>query len=98
MNGGGGGAGSTQEEATIETPWTQPAEEVLEALQVAREKGLSPQEVEARRRRHGANRLREMRTKSAWRILLEALGVTLSRRAPVSSSVSQKVRFSGFNF
>ncbi len=71
MNGGGGGAGSTQEEATIETPWSQPAEDVLEALQVAREKGLSPQEVEARRRRHGANRLREMRTKSAWRILLD---------------------------
>jgi P-type Ca2+ transporter type 2C len=49
----------------------RPAAEVLHALGVARERGLSEAEVHARRRRHGPNRLRRAETRSAWSILID---------------------------
>ena len=53
------------------TPWTQPWQEVLEALGVNSAEGLDSQEVEIRRKQHGYNRLRSAKSKSAWAILLE---------------------------
>jgi Ca2+-transporting ATPase len=49
----------------------RPAGEVTAAHGVARERGLTRQEVEARLRRHGPNRLRSTRPRSAWKILLD---------------------------
>lgn len=50
-------------------PWARPAADVLAALDVDPDQGLAPAEVEARRRRHGANVLRRMARVGGWRIL-----------------------------
>ena len=65
-----GGAGARLEEtpAAVEAAWSRPVEEVLEALGVATEHGLSAGEVEERRARHGPNLLRRTRRRSAWQI------------------------------
>jgi Ca2+-transporting ATPase len=55
----------------MENPWTRPGAEVLETYQVSAERGLDDAEIRARRRRFGANRLRSVKTKSAWQILVE---------------------------
>jgi Ca2+-transporting ATPase len=54
----------------IEAPHAASAEAVLAALGATRH-GLSEHEVEARRRRFGPNRLRELRRRSAWSILAD---------------------------
>jgi len=56
---------------TSNKPWAHSSQEVLEGLQVSAESGLSPVEVRRRRRRYGANRLREAKARSAWLILAE---------------------------
>ncbi|MGB5985248.1 MAG: HAD-IC family P-type ATPase, partial [Desulfobacterales bacterium] len=55
---------------TLETPWAQSAQAVLDALKVNPESGLDSQAVARRRRRYGANRLRQIKGRSAWAILL----------------------------
>jgi Ca2+-transporting ATPase len=60
-----------------DSPAREPAEpfhartaaEVLEALEVRPERGLSRDAVRRRRKTHGPNRLRRARRRSAWRIL-----------------------------
>jgi Ca2+-transporting ATPase len=52
-------------------PWCVSAEALLRELGVTPERGLSEAEVHARRRRFGPNRLRQIRPRSAWRILLD---------------------------
>lgn len=54
-----------------EAPWASAPDDVLEALGVSAERGLDPQEAKRRRSRHGPNRLREAKRRSAWRILLD---------------------------
>ncbi len=54
----------------FETPWAEPPEAVLEHLGVQLEAGLSLDEVECRRVRHGWNRLTPPRRARALRILL----------------------------
>jgi Ca2+-transporting ATPase len=51
--------------------WAHPGPEVLRALGVARDRGLTLAEARERRRRFGTNRLRQRRTPGAWRILLD---------------------------
>jgi Ca2+-transporting ATPase len=55
----------------ITQPWLHPIEEVLHALQVESTTGLGPGEVKSREIQHGRNLLREIKLKSAWRILLD---------------------------
>ena len=50
-------------------PWSLPSEEVVKALGVNPEPGLSEAEVRARTARFGPNRLREAATRGAWEIL-----------------------------
>ena len=61
----------TSHDAALEHPWSVPPEEVLSALEVERDEGLSKQEIEQRREKYGPNRLREAETRSAWEILVE---------------------------
>jgi len=49
----------------------QPVQTVLERLEVDPARGLSQDEVTARRREHGPNSLRRARRRSAWSILVE---------------------------
>lgn len=55
-----------------ETPFhARTAAEALEALRVDRDEGLSGDEASARRTKHGPNRLREAKARSAWSILFD---------------------------
>ena len=47
------------------------ADDVLESLDVSRQRGLSSKEVRRRRKKYGRNQLRETQRRSAWRILLD---------------------------
>jgi Ca2+-transporting ATPase len=60
-----------EEKLMSRQPWTLSRDEILEDLSVAAEKGLGIAEVRTRRRRHGPNRLREHKRKSAWGILTD---------------------------
>ena len=55
----------------VKTPSARPADEVLAELQVDPAQGLSRREIRTRRKRYGANRLRETRRRSSWKILLD---------------------------
>ncbi|HEY8504335.1 MAG TPA: cation-transporting P-type ATPase [Gemmataceae bacterium] len=69
-------------------PWAMPPEEVARRLGVDPERGLDEAEARERLRRFGPNRLREVRRKSAWRILadqFESLIVLLLVAAAVLS-------------
>ncbi len=57
----------------MEHPWSVSPREALERLGVDPVGGVGAREVDARRRRYGANRLKAHRTKSAWAILWEQL-------------------------
>jgi Ca2+-transporting ATPase len=57
----------------VTEPWARTPEEVLRALDVARDRGLGAAETRHRRRRFGPNRLRETAVRGAWRILLDQL-------------------------
>jgi len=52
-------------------PWSRSANDVARELGVTVGKGLEPDEVKRRRKRYGANRLRESKTRSAWAILVD---------------------------
>jgi Ca2+-transporting ATPase len=55
---------------SINAPWTLSGQDILHRLKSDPEKGLTDSEAKKRRKRFGANRLREVKTKSAWTILL----------------------------
>jgi len=55
----------------IDKPWAMPWQEVVKALGVPVDEGLSSSEVRKRRQEYGRNRLRDSERKSAWRILVE---------------------------
>ena len=57
--------------ASLPRPWASGAEEALEALRVEPKRGLSEEEVRARRAVHGPNLLREAGRRSSWRILAD---------------------------
>ncbi len=51
-------------------PWSRPWQEVADTLRTDPRRGLSKADVESRRERVGANRLRQVKRESAWRILV----------------------------
>ncbi|MGK7311553.1 MAG: cation-translocating P-type ATPase [Candidatus Longimicrobiales bacterium M2_2A_002] len=55
-------------ENTIDAPWATAPADVLDRLETDRD-GLTDDEVDARRERHGPNRLREAERRSRWAIL-----------------------------
>ena len=74
--------------ASIDQPWARSANEVLEALETAPEKGLDEAQVKQRRQMVGPNRLREARHPSAWQILInqfKSLIVLLLAAAAIAS-------------
>jgi Ca2+-transporting ATPase len=62
---------SQQGASPPEKPWARPVSEVVDALGVDRQSGLSGGEVSRRRKRSGANTLGEARSRPAWRIAYE---------------------------
>ena len=58
-------------EKAVDLAWHRDAGEVLEALDVSLDQGLSESEVQQRRERYGENRLRDTETKSALQIFIE---------------------------
>jgi Ca2+-transporting ATPase len=54
-----------------EPPWSMNFADVLSALNVNPDKGLSAGEAKRRRKQYGANRLKEAKAKSAWLILAD---------------------------
>ncbi len=54
-----------------ETYHSRSVEDVLDAMEVSPEQGLSEDEARRRFERHGRNKLREEKGRSAWRILLD---------------------------
>lgn len=55
----------------VEKPWSFSWEETAKKLNMSPEKGLSSKEIQKRRRKYGANRLRAVKTKPARLILLD---------------------------
>ncbi len=53
--------------------WAEEVESILEKLKVDREKGLNSKEVRRRLKQFGRNRLREIKRKSPWTILINQL-------------------------
>jgi Ca2+-transporting ATPase len=75
-------------------PWSKPAKEVIQDLDVNPGQGLGSQEVEERRRQVGPNRLRSAESTSAWQILVEqfkSLLVGLLAIAAVASVIFGEV-------
>jgi len=66
-----GATPTAERDAPVDTPFAKPADEVCSALEVDPAQGLSDDEARRRLERHGPNELREARTKSPWRILLD---------------------------
>ena len=60
-----------KEQPGIARPWARPADAILEMLDVDTGQGLPASKIEQRRKRYGANRLRDTATRSAWQILFE---------------------------
>lgn len=52
-------------------PWSQSADEVLKSFDVEPHKGLSEGQVHGRLKRYGPNRLKESRSRSAWKIFID---------------------------
>src|SRR6056297_2511206 len=66
-----GATPTAERDAPVDTPFAKPVDEVCSALEVDPAQGLSDDEARRRLERHGPNELREARTKSPWRILLD---------------------------
>ncbi len=58
-------------EPVPDKPWSRSAADVARELGVTIGKGLEPDEVKRRRKRYGANRLRESKSRSTWAILVD---------------------------
>ncbi|WP_154858610.1 cation-translocating P-type ATPase [Cyclobacterium xiamenense] len=61
---------ATASSNTLNDPYRQSVQDVLQALEVDPEKGLSDTEVEKRRKKFGPNTLEEQDRESIWQILL----------------------------
>ena len=55
----------------ITHPWAEPTDSILEALQVTEDQGLSEKQVRSRRRRSGANRIKQKKRRSTVSILMD---------------------------
>lgn len=59
------------ENSREEACWALSPQEVLDRFKVSKERGLSAEEVQERRKKYGSNRLPDSRTKSVWVIILD---------------------------
>src|SRR6056297_483279 len=66
-----GATPTAERDAPVDAPFAKPADEVCSAVEVDPAQGLSDDEARRRLERYGPNELREARTKSPWRILLD---------------------------
>ncbi len=57
----------------ISEPWSRAASEVMEALDVEKNKGLTGRDPRRRRERHGPNQLKEFSKTPAWKIFIDQL-------------------------
>jgi Ca2+-transporting ATPase len=69
-------------------PWTHSWRDILEALDVSVSQGLDTSEVKKRRRRFGANRLRSIKSKSVWQILIEQFQSLIVLLLVIAAAVS----------
>ncbi|MFO7287505.1 MAG: cation-translocating P-type ATPase [Gammaproteobacteria bacterium] len=76
------------DEARPAAPYRSTAADVLAALGVNPETGLSSEEARARLARHGPNRIEEARAKPAWRRLLEQFTDVLVLLLIVAAAIS----------
>ena len=79
--------------AAVAGSWAKTANDALRELGVSREKGLDGEQVAERLRRYGRNRLREMKRRTAWQILIDqfkSLVVGLLAAAAILSLVMQE--------
>ena len=60
---------AAHEALEVDSPWSRSWEDVLDVLEVTRERGLARSEATRRRKRAGRNRLREPRRTTAWEVL-----------------------------
>jgi Ca2+-transporting ATPase len=63
--------GTGRSEEYVDGPWSHSWEEILDTLEVPPDQGLDESQVRARRRHFGPNRLRSVKSKSVWQILVE---------------------------
>ena len=68
--------------------WATASEGILESLAVERERGLSKADVRSRLQEFGPNRLREMRRRSAWGILMDQVKSLIVALLVVAAIVS----------
>lgn len=61
---------NNQKKFSITKPWTLPLEKILNSLGTDPENGLTKTEARKRLKQYGANRLRKIKKKSVWTILL----------------------------
>lgn len=61
---------SNQKKSSITKPWTLSSEKILKSLGTDPENGLNKTEARKRLKQYGANRLRKIKKKKAWTILL----------------------------
>ena len=55
----------------MNNPWTIKVDDLLKELDVSPDKGLTTDDVKSRRKKYGANRLRETKSRSMWAILVD---------------------------
>ena len=72
----------TKSYQTITRPWEKSIEEICRRLEVSPAEGLSASQVNERRNRYGANRLREAKAKSPWSILFNLSETAWRKRCP----------------
>jgi len=60
----------TSQDVSVQSPWARPVDAVLEHFGVDPSAGLTDEEAERRRRRHGPNRLETAERRSIWAIAL----------------------------
>ncbi len=61
---------NNHETSLVNKPWTLSSEKILNQLKSDQEKGLTKAEARKRLKQYGANRLRKIKQKSAWTVLL----------------------------
>jgi Ca2+-transporting ATPase len=72
----------------VDTPWSRSREEITSDLQVSPDSGLNPEDVRARRRRFGPNRLHVRDRRPAWAILLDQIKNLIILLLAVAAGVS----------
>jgi Ca2+-transporting ATPase len=72
----------------VDAPWSRSWHDVIEALGLVRERGLSTSEAVRRRKRVGRNRLREPHRTSAWEVLANQFRSVILLLLAVAAAVS----------